>query len=217
MASDFITIVSVFPLAIDERKPGLLPGLFHINPAKEDDFEILHVGDSYYWIHFTEEEREPLKVLTPAKEVAKSVINDFLHNIPGYDEATNSMPGLFAVSGKVEKDYIKKACADELKAARTRQFNWYKVLVAQGDDSYVRANRQHRAVSSLQRIACKALGLERDWLVEVNTEIGPKYCIACKSKVHAEAIVCPNCSCILDEAKYKLIRFANSSSVPTAK
>ena len=208
ISSNFMTVVSIFPMAIDERKPGLIPGHFHINAAKEDSFEFLTVGDSYYWVFFTEEERAPIRITTSAKEVAECLINDFVRNIPGYNPEADSMPGLFYVPNKVDRDFITKVHANELKSAKARQLKWYHTLVTQADDAYNRSNRQHRAVSSLQRIACKALGLERDWLVEVNTEVGPKYCPACKSRVHVEAVICPNCSFILDEAKFGKMKFA---------
>jgi hypothetical protein len=205
---DKTTIVSLFPLAIDERKPGIYPGHFAIKPAKDGDFEILHVGNSVYWVNFYDD-RPPIPVSTPANEIAISIINDFSKNLFGYDAGNEAWPGLFWLEGHLSKAEITSKHADKIAKAKAAQLRWYENLIKLADDAWVGSNKQHRAVSSLQRLACKALGLEREWVVEINTTVGPKYCPACKTRVHEEAAVCSNCRFILDDAKYKTMKFAS--------
>jgi hypothetical protein len=204
---DKTTVVSLFPLPIDERKPGIYPGNFKIAASKNGELEILHVSPSHYWVNFYDE-RPPLKVMTPAEEIAASIVNDFSRNILGFDIESEAWPGLFWIEGHLSKAEILKNHADKLAKAKASQLRWFENLVKLADDAWVASNKQHKAISTLQRLAARALGVEREWAIELATAAGPKYCPACKVRVHEEAAVCSNCRYILDEVKYKSMKFA---------
>lgn len=206
------TVVSIFPRDIDERKPGISPGHFTIPKAREGDFELIYLGDSFYWVTF-EDQKPPLKMVSDSQEIANSLINDFVRNIPGYNPTANAMPGLFSIPGHPSKGEILAKYRKELEEARIRQRNWYEKVVYEADDLWMRF-RQHRMISSLQRFACKSLGLEREWSVDIPVDI-PKVtlCPACQEKVSPVAVICGHCSCVLDEEKYKKMKFAGKESV----
>lgn len=201
-----VTLVSLYPLLLDERKPGIYPGHFTIPPVKDGDIEILHLGNSHYWVNFYDD-RPPLKVNTPADEIATSVINDLSRNIIGYDLQREAWPGLFWVEGHFTKAEILKNYASKIAETKAAQHRWFENLVRMADDLWVASNKQNKAISQLHRLACKALGVEREWSSELATAIGPKYCPACKERVHEEAVIC-KCRFILDEVKYKSMKFA---------
>ena len=204
-----VTVISLYPLPIEEYKPGLYPGRFHFDAAKDGDFTILPLEDSVYWVHFTEEDRPPIKVVTPANEVAESVIRDFVNNLYGINLEIDAVPGMFFIPEHLSKEAIKTKYKAELEAARVRQVRWYGNLVRLADDDWVNSGKQHRAISSIHRLACKSLNLEREWLVEVDETL-PKYCPACRERVHPEAVIC-KCRFVLDEAKFSKMKFAGET------
>lgn len=203
------TIVSLFPMPINEHKPGITPGHFHIEPAKDGDFEILVVGSSFYWVSFVEDERRPLKVDIPALEVATAIVNDFCDNIPNANRANGISPGLGLLPGRLTKLEIQANHTAFLAKLREQQMYWYHALVIEADDVWNRS-RQHRLITSLQRLACKGLGQEREWIIDMDSVKGPAYCPACRSRVHPEAVLCPNCKFILNEDRFKKLKFADT-------
>lgn len=207
--SEKATVVSLFPMTIDERKPGIYPGHFTIPPAKEGDFELLHVGNSTYWVNF-HDGRPALKVNTPADEIAASITNDFVRNIFGYDFEHEAFPGVFWVEGHPSKEEVKKIHAVKLKEAETRQRRWFENLIKLADDAWVGSNKQHRSIADIQRYACRQLGLTRDWLIEIPVKKeAPKLCPNCQELVNAARVVC-SCGFIFDETKYKAMKFAGA-------
>lgn len=202
------TVVSLFPMKIDERKPGIYPGHFVINAAKQDDIEILHVSNSHYWVNF-HDGRPPLKVDQPAEDIARSIVNDFVFNIFGFNIERDAFPGLFWVEGHLSKDEVKKQHSGKISEAKNHQRNWFENLVKLADDAWVGSNKQHKAIADIQRYACKQLGLTRDWLIEIPTQITTKPCPNCQEAVHANRVVC-KCGFIFDEAKYKAMKFAGA-------
>jgi len=207
--SDKATVVSIFPMTIDERKPGIYPGHFKINPAKDGDFELLHVSPSVHWVQFYDG-RPALKIATPGSDIATSIVNDFVRNIFGYDFENDAYPGIFWVEGHVTKDEIKKSHMTPLRDATERQRRWFEHLVKLADDAFVGSNRQHKVIADVQRYACRNLGLTRDWLIEIpEKQVAPKLCPNCQEKVNAARVVCA-CGFIFDETKYKAMKFAGA-------
>ena len=201
-----VTIVSLYPKLIETRKPGLFPGYFRIEAAPVNEFSTLVVQDCFYWVTFpTEEERSPIKQIVPANSVAESIINDFSRGLPGYSVTSNSMPGFFIIPMEMKPEVISVKYKTELEQAKNRQTNWFKRLVMEADDTWTRT-KQYRLITSLQRDACKALGLDKEWLVVVQQE--NKLCDACRTVVHPEAVICPACHFILNADKFAKMKFA---------
>lgn len=198
-----VAVVSVFPFAINEDKPGVIPRYYHIPPVKQGDIEILKIGSTMMLIDLADRP-EKLKVDVSPAIIATSLIRDFATSQLAYD--SESAPGLFAVSGQgLTKDKIKKEYPEEIERARQRQNNWFRKLVFLADDDWSKYH-QHRLVSNLQRIAAKNLGLEREWLVDVAP---PKACPACGSSLpNANVAVCFRCGAVINESLAKTFKFA---------
>jgi len=202
------TIVSLVPFPITEWKPGIYPGYFEIPAAKKDDFELFYVGDSCFWVEISED--RSIKVKCPADDVANSVVNDYLVSNLEYNVEKDSMPGVFWKLGRYTREEIKKEFILDLELARTRQNNWFLALIKLADDDWTKTH-QHRSITDMQRYAAKSLNLDKDWLVAPKVE-GSDFqrCIACTNLVPKEAIVCPQCRCILNKKKYDELKFAES-------
>lgn len=202
------TIVSIYPKDINERKPGIHPGQFIIPAAKLGEFSSLIVDDAFFWIDFAEPERKPIKQIVDGFKLATAVVEDFCRNIPGYRIGENykASPGMFVIAEAVTPVVIAQSYKPQLAEALVNQNNWFKQLVTEADDTWEKT-RTHRAISSLQRLAAKNLGLEKEWIVETVSDKGIKFCPACRTRVHPDAVVCSSCQCILDEDKYAKMKF----------
>ena len=192
------TVISVFPLEINEPKPGLYPGYFVIPAAPLGDFTFLVVSGAVYY----QETKNDLKtqIVTPCNVLAESIVQDFqsshIGRVPGEAE-----PGLFWVYGLYEsKSQIREMYADELHSCEQKQLNWFKKLVELADDTYSRTAR-HTSVSALQRLAAQRLAIQRPWIVR--TGDSDNTCKFCKAETPYGAIKCPNCREILDIAAYR--------------
>lgn len=199
--ADISTVVSILPIPVDEKKPGLVPGSFIIRPVKDPkrDVEILHVGRSMFPVYI-DENRPALIVPEPSNNVCASIVRDFKTPLPGY-EAGKAEPGIFWVPGVYEKKDIERELKDELLIARNLQHAWFLNLVAIADDDWAKV-RMRRIISGLQRVACRCLGLEREWNLDREVELAANVdmiqCKFCRSSVHSDAIICPQCTGILD-------------------
>ena len=193
------TIISMIPFDIHEQKP-LYPGDFFIPAAKDNDIEVLVVGDSVSF-SYIDEHRGTIKVPVSSEEIAKSVVNDY-ENSQLARTAENG-PGVFWVSGEHTKQEIKLKFRDEVKLHRDRQIRWFTSLVKAADDTWEKT-RQHKTISDIERYAARFLNLDRSWL------IAPQMtkCIACKTTVEEDAIICPNCRAVLNKESYEKLQFA---------
>jgi hypothetical protein len=195
---DRATVVSMFPMEINEHKPGLYPGYFIIPAAPIGEFTFLVVGPSVYY----QETKNDImtQVQTPCNVVAESIVHDFcsshIGRIPQVAE-----PGVFWVPGAHETRHdIEHYFPDQLKLAEQRQLKWYEELVKIADDTFSRTNR-HTSVSALQRLAAKHLALQRPWSLRTADNAG--LCRFCKSELPYGAVKCPTCREIVDMAAYR--------------
>jgi hypothetical protein len=191
------TVVSLFPLEINETKPGLYPGYFVIPAAPLGDFSFLIVGDGIYY----QETKNDVKtqVRTPYYTLAESICQDFqtshIGRVPEIAE-----PGLFWVAGQWRKQEIRDNFADELDKWEKRQLAWFTNLVEIADDTYARTQR-HTSVSALQRLAAKRLSIQRPWIIRTGESANS--CRFCKAEVPYGAVKCPTCREILDMVAYR--------------
>lgn len=159
------TVVSLFPLEIQERKPGLNPELYVIPAAPEKDISILHVGNGQMTIYLGENAARPQQVLPEfAGTIANSIVWDFCRAQLEYKLDT-AEPGLFVVDGHMNKEEIKKVYGDTIKKAERLQNKWFEMLVRLADTSWGK-RKNHSDISELQRLAAKRFNLKREWLIE---------------------------------------------------
>lgn len=215
---DVSTIVSLLPVKLDERKPGLIPGFYKL-PAVADprkDIEVLLVYRATFPVYI-DESRPSLIVPEPSDRVCAAIVRDYKVGLTCYtpDEAE---PGLFWAPGPYTQESAKKELATEILEARRLQQKWFEALVELADD-YWQKFHARRMISSLQRRAVEYLGLQRDWNLvnelEAQLDLDLSPCKFCRSMIHREAFVCPQCSGIIDLERAKQMGYVTAQMLST--
>lgn len=203
--NDNSTVISFLPVAIDEDKPGLIPGKYQIAAVSDPmkDYNILNVIRAEFPVYL-DENRPSLRVPSPSDIVADSICRDYRTAI-GYVENGIAEPGLFWIAGQWLKADILDKNKDLFTHRRQMQVEWFKRLVDAADDEWAK-NRMRRMISTLQKLACKAIGLEREWMtdIEVAHNLSLVKCKFCRADIDPEALVCPHCRSVLDVKKFEL-------------
>ncbi len=218
---DRSTIVSIFPVKIDEIKHTIFPGRFVIEPGTYEVPAILVVGSSSWWKE-SDPDQPLLEVPQGSTQVADSVVIDYSNGLYCCDMG-EKRPGLFWIpgglglekgpdglpSGDVDQVDIVKA-RQELKEsyqhlidlALQKQRNWYEELVKQADAMWARSDHNPRCISGFMRIAADDLGLDKDWARDAVTMLKEK-CPACGELRDANFPICQFCHTIVDMDTYK--------------
>lgn len=201
------TVVSLLPYKLQEEKPHMLPSTFTVPAASIDGHKlgILHVKEGIHYIpNPLIDEGKPgstIKQTTTPGEMARSICEDYNNAHVALSE--DAQPGLFWVPGKLTQKDVEKFHGKRLTHIRRRQKNWFHNLCVMADADWQK-NHDMRAVSDLQRIAAKALGINREW-VEFKMEEMTK-CPYCNSSVSPEASVCSNCKEVINKEKYNVTK-----------
>jgi hypothetical protein len=202
------TVVSMLPFPLLEDKPHMLPSCFAVPAAKGDKLGLLYVGEGYHYIpNPLIDEGKPgssIKQTTMPDEMARSIVDDYAS--AQVSLAENAGPGIFWVVGRLTQKEIVEGYPELLVKYADMQRNWFRNLCALADADW---NKNHNmlAVSDLQRVAAKALGITKDW-VDFHVEEHIK-CPMCQIPVVPEAVVCSGCRFILKPEKYNKEQFAN--------
>lgn len=194
------TVVSLLPRLITEDKPHLLPSTFVVPAAVYGDIAILHVEEAIHYVPSPFDERN-LKQITTPNEMARSIVDDYCSAHIAL--ADNCGPGLFWVEGRLNKNEIKKYHSRKIIEAKERQDNWFTALIMMADTDWVK-NKNMQAVSDLQRLAAKCLGVHKDW-VEFSVE-RTTTCPFCKFAIAPDSIRCMNCKEIVDQKAYDKLK-----------
>jgi hypothetical protein len=195
------TVVSIQPFAVKEERPGLSPGEFAIPPGTPDEPQFLVVRKGQ--IRMMDQDFRPFMVDEDPLRIAKDVANGHCSSLIGY--GPDASAGVFAVPGEVTtKEHLirehKKIYDEYVK----KQIEYFRVLIGMADDDW-RRNKQLRHIGDLHRAAARFLSIDREWLA---SDIGTQMkCPACMSTVSTEAAVCFACQAILNEEKYKKLKF----------
>jgi len=199
------TIVSFYPRVIpSETKPGIYPGHFSI-PASDGVKPVLvYIGDSVGYVYL-DESRGSLPITIPAKQVAKSIVDDFCSTVLEYENGI-SMPGLFWVEGRVTEKEVKHLHIDQALSVAELQKNWFIRLVKIADTDWNKS-KNLSTISDVQRFACNFLNMDRPWNVDAEA-IASMKCPACKTHIPVDSIVCQNCHVILNKEEYAKYTFA---------
>lgn len=203
---DVSTVVSILPVPINEKKPGLNPGQFDMRPANDKDFQLLVIERCHHPVYI-DETRPRLIVPDPSDIVAESIVTDYKVAMVGF-QAGECEPGLGWVPGEYNNDENgKKAFAIEhselLEDLHRLQLGWFRRLLEIADDDWSRY-KQHKFITPLQRIAAEALGqTNREWLLSHRIEEAMSKCKFCFTQVHPLAIICHSCRGVLDPKRFK--------------
>ena len=200
---DRSTVVSIFPKDIEEKKPTIQPGIFRIPAGTVENPGILIVGPSSWWRDI-DEEQPLLEIPVSSIQIADSVVRDYLNGYLACNMDSH-MPGLFYVMGcknntKGEPDpiatqeWVKKEYKGEIEKARTRQQNWYTLLIKMADSLWARSNGNPLAIADDMRLAAKELNLTatKDWMKEFQM-VDMVRCKACGSLKNPQFPVCAQC------------------------
>jgi hypothetical protein len=193
---DKATIFSVFPREINERKPTIQPGFFHIPAGSITKPSSLIVGPSSWWKE-VDEHQPLLEIPTSSIVIAESVINDFCNGILGCDMSAK-MPGLLFVPGEISVDKLKKDYSEVLDKTIARQRNWFAELIKMADSLWARTNGNPLCISDDMRLAANELGLmSKDWMQNFQA-MEMIRCIACGNMRNPLYPMCSSCKTIVD-------------------
>ena len=201
------TVVSLLPYELREEKPHMLPSTFIIPAASMDGKKlgILWVREGVHYIpNPLMDEGKPgasIKQVTTPAEMARSICEDY--NCAHVALGEDASPGLFWVPGRLVQRNIEKMYSKRLEAARLKQKNWFHNLCVMADADWEK-NHDMRAVSDLQRLAAKNMGINRQW-VEFRMEEMTR-CPYCNSPLSPSAAVCGNCKEVINKTKYAKLK-----------
>lgn len=198
---DKSTIVSVYPLALNERKPTIEPGIFQIAAGSYEKPQTLVVGSSSWWREL-DNEQPLLEIPISSVQVADSVVRDYVNGMLACDMG-EKMPGLFFIPGEVTKKQIREEHSHSIEQAKTRQKNWYLELVKIADILWARTNGNPLAANELMKLAAQELGIkDKPWIRDFST-IVMEHCLACGMMRNPLYPICPSCHTIVDKKKYE--------------
>lgn len=211
-----VTLVSTLPYKIREPKWGLIPSVYEIPAATEDKHGkmipgLAYIADGYHnvIIPLSDDKAPPMKVTDTAEIIARSLIDDYVNaNLSiSYDVLDNGavpIPGLFYVEGRKGAVEIELQFEPLLTQAKKNTLAWFERLVKLADDDWAK-NKQYKMITDLQRTACTALRLQREWNFNV-FEQQANLCFGCKSIINPSALVCANCGFILNPEEYSKVK-----------
>jgi hypothetical protein len=203
------TVISLVPFPIDEVKPGLIPGQFHIDASDGKTPVCLSIGDSFFYVYI-DAERGNLRVPAPSYQVAKSICFDYLGaQIEAREECH---PALFWKQGRWTPERALKELSEEIEYFSRVQHTWFEELVKRADDDWEKT-RAHYAISDIQRHALRVIDpanyQRRPWVIARPEEnkITTTLCPTCGSDVPSMAVVCKYCRFILKPDQYNASLF----------
>lgn len=196
------TIISLVPFSIKEVKPQIIPGYFQIPPCKQDDIQVLPIGDSIHWMESPFPKMPPIKLTEDSRTMARSIVNDYIEAQLATD--TDVAPGLFWVEGHFTKKEAKSQFEKEIRDADKRQKRWFVNLVKIADDDWA-GSHQHKFISDIQRHAARALSLEREWLTLYN-DSALVQCPLCRDMVRSDAIIHNICGFVINPVEYEKLK-----------
>jgi hypothetical protein len=199
---DKSTVVSIYPVEIDEKKPTIFPGRFIIPAGTYDKPSLLLVGPSSWWRELSAEE-PLLEIPQSSILIAASIVTDYANGLQECN-MNDIMPGIFFVPGEINVKELQAVpkYKNLLDKAKANQDRWWNALVKNADVLWARTNGNPLAISDDARIAARNLKLDKPWEKDfIAQALVP--CKACGTRNNASIVVCPNCKVVLDAVKFK--------------
>ena len=198
---DKATIVSIFPMNLEEYKPSIFPGKFIVPAGTYDKPSITVVGTSS-WFRDVDPEQPILEMVCGSMEVANSIVKDYISSLFTWSE--EAKPGLFFIPGQKTLVEIKKDYHNLLDSAKARQDNWYRPVVKIADSLWSRSQNNPLAISDEMRLAAQELGIAKTkaWMQDFNS-IELKPCPACGVLTNPQFPVCAHCHTVIDVKKFE--------------
>lgn len=191
---DKATVVSIFPMEIDEKKSTLQPGRWIIPAGTYEKPAVLHVGPSSWWREI-DPEQPLLEIPVASILIADSIVRDYCVGMLGCDMG-NKMPGLFYIPGEVSAEEMKLKYKKLLDIANEKQRAWCEELVRIADVAWARTNGNPLTINELMKLAAAILGQEdREWL-KAYQAVNMVRCFACGTLKNPLFPVCPSCRAV---------------------
>lgn len=197
---DKSTVVSIYPHEINEKKPTIFPGDFHLDAGSYQKPALLVVGPSSWWRE-VDENQPLLEIPNSSIQVADSIVRDYCNGLYLCD-MDSLMPGIFWVPGEYSVEKVQKEHKPLLDKALIKQRNWFSALIKVADRLWIGTNGNSLAISDDMRLAARELNLnDKEWLKDIQTSNMVR-CLACGSLKSPDYPVCANCKTISDPKKY---------------
>lgn len=203
---DKSTIISVYPIQIEEKKPTLQPNRWIIPPGTKERPSCTLITPASWWKEV--DEKQPfLEIPVASIVIADSIVKDYCNGLLNADQS--KMPGLFFVPGEINELKARTEYADQIEEADRKQRLWYQELIKVADISWSRTNGNPLTINEMMKAAAHALGIEdREWLKTYKAAELVR-CFACGTMKNPAYPVCPSCRAIDPEhPKAKFIKFA---------
>jgi len=202
-----VTVASIYPLPLQERRPFTPVGLFTLAPAAipyvEGEYKFIvipHCSQSTYGGENVGVYPHPIYPIVIANDLKECWCDRVPLATP------DACPGVFVCEES-------KPSKLELSTAYKRQWNWGMKMVEEAD-AWHRDNKA-KYIQPIHRIMAQWLKIsDKPWLPEAHGE--RKACPACQSYIPAAAVVCPRCQTQIAEFPQELARL-NQPAPPTSK
>lgn len=198
---DKSTVVSIFPYSFISKKETLSPPEFPVIGGTLENPGITIVGMAF-WYRMIDLDQPFLEIPVTSPVLAESIVRDFANGLP-YCDMGGRMPGLFSLPGAHSVKDIKEKHSAKLLEYHARQKNWYQEMVKQADSLFARSNGNILAISELDKLAAKELGItDKAWLKDIqHAQLIP--CVACGSMRNPAFPICSVCQRVIDVKLYE--------------
>lgn len=190
-------------------KPGLNPAEYSL-PASDGKTPVCLVVDDASYTYRALYDSPKLQVPVLGQDLARSLAEDLvkakLCSVPG-----EKQPAIFFLEGEWTPETVLKLHKKIVDKHLEMQNAWYLELVKLGDIDWAKKPGSHQMVTGDSKLAAKALGYERPWLLEIPVQIeapAMKNCKGCANLIPAAAIVCGVCRVVQDEKAYAGLKVA---------
>ena len=200
-----VSIISILPYEIFDSKPNLYPGTFTIPAGNSKSPGLLEVSRSIFWIPMAFG-APSLPATSSPTEVANSIINDYVNALLGV--GPDCKPGLWVEPKTFESsEKARQELSLKMLPKIEAQRRWFLSLVNMADAEYNK-HKQAQSISDLQKMAALELNIkDRPWLLSLD-QLQINNCPACYQPVNVNAAICGACRYIIDETRYKSMKFA---------
>lgn len=206
---DKSTVVSIYPRELNEKKPTIQPGVFHLPAGSWEKPAILVVGPSSWWKEI-DEEQPLLEIPCSSIQVADSIVKDYCNGLFACNMG-RSMPGIFWVPGEFTVNEIRKVHTQKLEDARNKQKFFFEALVKYADGLWARSNGNPLSISEDMRMAARELGLAdgKPWMKDAQI-LKMSNCPMCGAMYNPAYPMCGSCKAVVNPelAKQLGIQFA---------
>lgn len=201
---DKSTVVSIYPVDLDETKITLQPSNYKIPAGSIEKPSLLVVGSASWWRE-VDETQPLLEIPVSSVLVAESIVRDYANGLFMCD-MDSRMPGLFFIMGEISLEKLKKEYQNQLLAAERKQKEWYRALVNQADVHWARTNGNPLSVSDLQRLAANELGMkDKPWMTNFIQPTSLQNCPACGALWNKQFPICQTCKTIVNPKQFEAL------------